>query len=191
MLLSTLFACSPEYKIVHDYIPPHDNRGLTCIDRKCSANRQQCQFQCNEGFKTCLIDQEEIARDNFPEQLSDYYHQMDIYHVKMEQYHHEYERYQQRNRHLRHLQDKALKFCQQKKIEKHQCSDFHHFKKKRNKLYQPYAPSEPMKPSLTNSIHHMQQSCTHNCQCDQQFDKCYIGCGGKVNSRKVCIENCN
>jgi len=186
-----LSACSPQYKLVHDYYPPKQNKGMECINKQCTKNRNSCQNSCNNNFQNCLINQEKAAHHNYPILLDNYYHEMELYQSDLSLYHEKINNYHLKKDNIKLKMNNALNHCNKKHKDDKQCSEYHHYKKKLKKIYRPYHPNQPIKPSLAHSIRDFQKSCSKNCQCDDLFNQCYIGCGGKIDTRKICISNCN
>jgi len=51
-------------------------------------------------------------------------------------------------------------------------------------------PDRPEKPILLQLTRRFQSICSNNCNCSNDFSKCFISCGGDIEEKKVCIENC-
>jgi hypothetical protein len=201
ILFLLLSACSPQYQLVHDYSPPKQTKGMECVNKKCTKNRNSCQKRCNSNFQNCLITQKKAAHQSYTIQLDNYYHEMELYQSDLALYREKIDNYHLKKDIIKLKMEKALNHCNKKhnankhKPNKHnpnkQCSKYHQYKKKLKKLYRPYHPHQPAKPSLAYTIREFQKHCSKKCQCDDLFNYCYIGCGGKIESRTICIKNCD
>lgn len=191
ILFFSLSACSPQYKLVYDYNPPEHEKGMQCINRQCIKNQNTCQLNCNSTYKGCLSNQEIAARENYPILLDTYYHEMELYESDLYLYHEKLNSYQLKKELVALKIDTALKYCNKRHIENKHCSDYHFNKKRLKKIPRPYRPTQPGKPLLVSSIRAFQKLCSKDCQCNNLFNLCYIGCGGQVDSRRLCTKNCN
>ncbi len=180
MLLFT--ACSPKYKIVKEYHPPKTTattpQTSICLGT-CQTKRQACKSSCKSAFNTCKIKADQIAKERYTKQMQYYTQALE-----------------------RYVNDVNIQM---------QFSAFDYYS---DSFYLPYARGpfyghanslfwydpmpiysygpRPQRPSLKQEIRKAQaEFCDLDCGCTQQFDDCYIGCGGEVTSKKVCIENCS
>lgn len=185
-----MIACGPQYKIVHDYVPPENPLGLSCIQQQCANNQKVCQLECNDVFEMCMQRQEHQARADFPHLMEKYHAQMDTYHAEKALYNERYENYRLKLELLQDRQKFSLNTCRQQRVAKKHCRSYHQYQREINDMTRPTRPYQPSKPSLKRNIRQAQRQCSRDCRCDKMFNKCYVGCGGKVNSRKVCIKNC-
>ena len=193
LALTILFisSCAPKYKIVHDYTPPTSTYGLSCLNKQCHKENSHCKHQCQTQFNNCLIKQEHDAAGDYNHILNEYHVKLEHYHNELEYYFQDKEHYRKNKKFLKHKQEHALEQCKNKNLSKEKCPSYKRIKKKLNRLNKPYKPVKPHKPSLQQVIAEYQRSCQSDCQCKQGFNQCYVGCGGQVNSRKICIDNCD
>lgn len=192
LILISLFiffnsACSPRYKIIHDYIPPENESGLACLQQQCHKDNLHCHSQCQKKYNQCLHTQDKAARENFYLVLDDYYSSLELYQSDLELFYEKEKSFHSKKQLLEYKKDQFYKKC---KLNKEFCSKHKKYKKKLKKLYRPYKPQKPHKPGLQEEISIAQQSCHSDCQCQDKYNQCYISCGGIVNTRKICLENC-
>jgi len=64
-------------------------------------------------------------------------------------------------------------------------------RRERGALVLPDPPERPGEPTLEALVARYQADCRRDCDCDATFRACYIGCGGTVRSRRVCVANCD
>ena len=89
---------------------------------------------------------------------------------------------------LEYKKTEAEKKC---KLNPQTCSEYKKNKKKIKKLHHPQRPIKPYKPRLQDEIAHAQKLCSLDCKCKDRYNLCYVSCGGTIDTRKICIENCN
>jgi hypothetical protein len=184
-------SCAPKYKIVHDYTPPTSTYGLSCLNKQCHKQNLYCQNLCLEQYTHCQQLQEQNAIDDFNQILGEYYAKLELHQSKLDLYFQKQKIYLQDKKFLKRKQKHALEQCESKQLNKHNCPNYKKFKKKLKKLNKPYKPHKPFKPTLRQTIVDYQKFCHNDCQCKENFNQCYVGCGGQVNSRKICIDNCD
>ncbi|WP_457638655.1 hypothetical protein [Persephonella sp.] len=187
-LLVFLASCSPKYKIEKVYYPPEDR---VCVE-KCDKDYTECTAKCLEKHKECLKDSADRAekiyrklRDEYERLLSRYYRNYDLYTREMEIY----------EKNLSSLR-KELKFysrlCSQYK-DKEACSRREKTRKKLKHLEanRPQPPEKPRQVNFEEILEKERKACSCDCGCRDIYDACYQSCGGKVEIKKVCVENCD
>ena len=55
---------------------------------------------------------------------------------------------------------------------------------------EPILPNRPDKPILSKEIKRAQKSCSNKCGCQKEYDNCFVSCGGTLDYKKFCVENC-
>ena len=192
LILISLFvffnsACSPRYKIIHDYIPPANDSGLACLQQHCHKDNLHCHSECQKNYNQCLNSQDKGVRKDFNLVLDKYYTNLELYQSDLELFYEKEKSFHSETKLLEHKKDQFLKKC---KLDNEFCSEHKKYLKKLKNLHQPYMPKKPDKPNLLEEISKAQQSCHSDCQCQDKYNTCYISCGGVVNTRKICLENC-
>jgi len=183
-------ACSPKYKIVHDYSAPNTESGLQCINQQCQAENTQCQKSCSNKFDSCLVDEEEKAKNDFNKILDQYYLTLESYQNKLEVFYYNEKLYHENIRLYKDNKQRALEECAIKKVAKKHCSKYQRAVKSYHLNLRPNRPAKPYKPTLRRTTIEYQKVCKNSCQCNDHFNQCYVSCGGKVHTRKICIDNC-
>lgn len=185
-----LVGCAPTYKVQKHYIFPNDNASKKCLDN-CRIKKDICKRDCETNYKKCLDSAYEKAQDIYS--LSDMEYQR-----KYNEYRNDFNRYYISLSVWQRSYDQSYK-------------DFIYFSKQCKKFKQKYAckrkieldytlrrlletkPKEPTKPtrsSFEEILSKQQLYCKNNCECDDEYDICFNGCGGKIVVEKICIENC-
>jgi len=171
-VMAGLAGCAgPRYATEVRYLPPTTEAGLSCI-QGCQTDRQACQSDCRARRESCIADIGPKADAAFEEALRRYEAQRRVY--------------------LRELQfyrlDRAM-----------------HVGFYRDPFYfgypgpfwytdrylddPPIPPEAPDRAAIRQQL--IDQQCSLQCGCQGAFDQCYVGCGGQVERRVVCIENCD
>jgi hypothetical protein len=183
LVLSMLFftACSPKYKVVKEYHPPkitNSSEATICIGL-CESKRTVCKTKCEEAFGSCKVKAHRIAKERYATKMQKYTAQLESYVNSIQPYNYDMRFY--------HFDYYGYPFY----YPRYGYGGF------ANSLfwydpmpYYSYAP-KPKKPSLEQEkLKAEAEFCDLDCGCSQKFDTCYIGCGGQVVSKKLCIENC-
>jgi len=184
MLLMT--ACSPKYKIVKEYHPPkiaNSSESAICLG-VCESAKKACLSQCEASFSSCKVKAHRIAKQRYAAKMQKYTQALENYVNTIHDYRFErgfinfsYAGY-------------GYPYYYNPRYYGYANSLF---------WYDPmpfyvdsYLPPKPKKPSLEREkLKAEAEFCDLDCGCAQKFDSCYIGCGGEVVHKKVCIENCS
>ncbi|NPA57940.1 MAG: hypothetical protein GXN94_01470 [Aquificae bacterium] len=191
LFLLTVFlisACSPKYRTEKVYYPPPDK---SCVER-CIKDRLKCQSDCQDRYNRCLkqsvLRAERIYRqveDQYEKELKRYYREYDLY-LKKKGY------AESQLKRLRQELDFYRRICSRYK-DREACDRKKQLEKRlryiKNKKLKP--PAKPRKVSFDEILKQERKACTCDCGCKEIYDACYQSCGGKVEVRKVCIENCD
>ncbi len=178
-----LSACSPKYKVVKEYHPPKATQSTqtnVCLGL-CENKRSVCKSKCEEAFSSCKVKAHRIANQRYAAKIQKYTTQLESYVNEMDMNNFDMRFY--------HMDYYAYPFYSPRYGSR--------YGGYANSLfwydpmpYSSYAP-KPRKPSLQQEkLLAETEFCDLDCGCTQSFDNCYIGCGGQVVSKKICIENC-
>lgn len=166
-----LSACaSPRYATEVRYVPPATEAGMACL-QGCHVEMKACQADCQSRREACIAGIEPRVDVAFEEALK-------RYEVERQRYMRERQFYQL---------DHALNF-----------GYYHHpfyygypgpfWYTDRFYDDPPVPPAAPDRATIRKRV--IDQHCNEPCGCQEGFDQCYVGCGGQVERRVVCIENC-
>ena len=184
LIASMLFlsACSPKYKVVKEYHPPKISQNATstsiCLGN-CEVKRTACKRTCESAFTSCQVKAHRIANQRYAKK-------MQAYTAKLENY---VDEMQMNNFNMR-FDYFGYPFYRPR-------YGYGPYGGYANSLFW-YDPMpmyrhvpKPHKPSLEQEkLKAETEFCDLDCACTQKFDDCYIGCGGEIASKKICIENC-
>ncbi|MFP4639691.1 MAG: hypothetical protein ACLFMY_04545 [Guyparkeria sp.] len=169
-----LSACAaPRYATEVRYAPPATEAGMTCL-KGCHVELQACQADCQSRREACIAGIEPRVDAAFEEALKRY---------ELERRHY------MRERQFYQL-DQALHF-----------GFYHHpfyygypgypgpfWSTDRYWDDPPVPPVAPDRAVIRAEV--IDRHCNEPCGCQEAFDQCYVDCGGQVERRVVCIENC-
>ena len=189
LAISMLFlsACSPKYKVVKEYHAPKvsQNADTSVCLGNCETQRNACKSKCDAALSSCKMKAHRVALERYEakmqrytQKLESYVNQMDMNQIRMSFF---------------YARPYGSPFYGRG-------YGYHPYGGFANSLfwydpmpfygYGTYGP-KPRKPSLAKEQRLAEaEFCDGDCACTQKFDNCYIGCGGEVLSKKVCIENC-
>lgn len=169
MLLSAC-AAAPRYATEVRYVPPAGTQAQQCL-QGCRVEMQACQADCQSRREACIEEIEPQVDAAFAEALK-------RYDVERQHYMRERQFYQ-----IEH----ALHF-----------GYYHHpfyysypgpfWYTDRYWDDPPVPPAAPDRAAIRERV--IDEQCNQPCGCQAAFDQCYVGCGGQVERRVVCIENC-
>ncbi|WP_457642467.1 hypothetical protein [Persephonella sp.] len=183
-----LVSCSPKYRVIKEYSPLPNTE---CLD-KCVKNFNKCQYTCNDKYIHCLNNAISKAEKIYQKLSAEY-------EKRYEKYLREYRFYEKRLKNYRENINKYVemlkiyeKFCLKYK-DPEACSMKKILKKEIKKLStkKPEKPEKPIKITLEKVIEDQQSYCNKNCGCHEIFDACYQACGGNIEIKKICVENCD
>ena len=181
--LLILSACSPKYKIVKEYHAPkisNSTQTPICLG-VCETNRNACKQTCDANFSSCQVKAHRIAQERYNAQMQRYTAQLERYVNEMQLDHF--------NAYFYHFDYYGYPYYRSRYGNGYGGYGHSLFWYDPMPFYS-YAP-KPKKPSLKiEQLKAEEEFCDKECACTQKFDNCYIGCGGEIVSKKVCIENC-
>jgi len=192
-VISTLLltACaSPVYKVVYDYIPPPSSNGAACA-MDCQAAQQSCQRPCDEGYNDCMARSHEEARRTHQDDKERYTRDLERYNDDLERYYSDLSGFQEHERDLQDDQDRYDRKCHSEPKDKHACKRLDDVTDELRRMREPTKPTKPQEPNYSETLKEQQGVCSRECGCEVQYNGCYTACGGRVQSRKVCVENCD
>ncbi len=183
MLLFT--ACSPKYKVVKEYHPPkitNSSESAICIG-VCESVRTACLTKCESAFSSCKVKAHRIAKERYQAKMQKYTLALESYVNAVNDY--QFER-------------GFINFSYVGYGYPYYYHPRYHGYANSLFWYDPvplystaYLPPKPKKPSLEQeNLKAEAEFCDLDCGCTKAFDSCYIGCGGSVVNKKICIENC-
>jgi hypothetical protein len=175
LAVGALGGCAtPQYATQTTFIPPQTAKGLVCI-AQCQTELKQCQNTCAAARQSCIANIEPAAQEAFASALK-------AYEVARKQYEIDRQFYEL-NRSLH------MGFANPVFVPGYgwvMRPGFYHDD------YYDDAPTPPVAPSLAEErkrlIH--EQCDSAPCPCEENFEQCYVGCGGGVKKSVVCIANC-
>ncbi len=183
-----LAGCGARYEVIEDFVPPADSKARSCITG-CEQQRQACDTACDQRLQACRKRAEARARADLPARRRAYLDRLDIYLRERELW----------------LDEKALQLHQRQLLEariaqleprctqddRSGCSELQRLRRERDALMLPDPPERPEEPTLEALAARYRADCRRDCDCEVSFRACYIGCGGAVHSRRVCVANCD
>jgi len=184
LVCSMLFlsACSPKYKVVKEYHPPkilNSSEASICVG-VCESTRSACKATCEAAFSSCQVKAHRIAKQRYAVKMQQYTNQLENYvddmymgSYDMRFYHFDYYGYPYYYPRYGGYANSLFWYDPM---------PYYHYSSYQNKPKKPSLAQEKLKAEA--------EVCDLDCGCTQRFDNCYIGCGGKVESKKICIENC-
>jgi len=188
MSLLMLSACGPRYKLVDHFDAPLDPVAKQCV-QSCNQETQSCSQECSKNHARCLDDARRKAQHAMPEQLDFYAVELDLYARDKRRYGLEMDELRETQQFLRRKIIHAEARCIDRKKDKG-CLVAEALSDRLYHLSEPNKPSMPIKPSVRSLTDEYAAHCDSNCGCQQQFKRCYVSCGGKARTEKVCVSNC-
>ena len=192
-LTALLFiACSPKYEIKTLYTQPTTNQGKVCV-KECNVKRETCQVHCNQKRDNCLAQAKSRAKNKFSSLMDEYEHVMHGYEAEMNRYDGEIASWDREHIRLKQQFQTYRGLCDDKKDRKsYECRRARETDDKLSSLenIEPTPPTRPNKPLLSEEIKEAQKSCSNKCGCQKEYDNCFVSCGGTLDYKKFCIENC-
>ena len=164
---------SPQYATEVRYLPPATEAGQSCL-RGCQTDMQACQADCQSRRQSCIAGIEPQVEAAFDQALREYEAARRVY-LRERQY---------------YQIDRTLSF------------GFY-----RHPFYYGYGypapfwytdryfddppipPEAPSREAIRERV--IDEQCNIDCGCQAAFDQCYVGCGGQIDRRVVCVANCD
>lgn len=161
---------TPQYATETRYVPPAGEAGLECL-RGCHLDMMACQADCSSRRQACVRQIEPDVDAAFEAALRRY---------EIERRHYMRERqFYQLDRAMRiglYRDPFYFGFPGAIWYPDHYYND------------PPVPPAAPDRAAIRAEL--IDRQCNQPCGCQAAFDACYIGCGGQLEKRTVCIKHC-
>ncbi|MCL7744315.1 hypothetical protein LV476_05030 [Guyparkeria hydrothermalis] len=161
----------PRYATEVRYVPPTGEEGKSCI-QGCQTEQKACQADCQSQRESCIANIQPTVDAAFDQALRQYESERQVY---------------MRERKFYQL-DRRLSFSA------HRAPFFRSYPDPFWYIDHPYFEDPPVPPVAPGRAGIREQiineECNADCGCQDTFDQCYVGCGGQVERRVVCVENC-
>jgi hypothetical protein len=178
IFMSALFfiGCSPKYRSVSQYTMPKSEAGKACLV-ECQKKQASCKEICKANFEICKVKAEKAAHESYEKKMHEYT-------IRLEQYASDVEMFElERSLYYDGFYGYGYGYYGR---------GFY------NPRYMFWAspmplfvPKKPVKPSLAAEIQAAEMKmCRIDCGCTKSYDDCFVGCGGEVKTKQVCIKNC-
>ncbi|MFO7808108.1 hypothetical protein [Guyparkeria sp.] len=161
----------PRYATEVLYQPPTSQAGLSCLPG-CQTDMQACQADCQSRRQSCIAGIGPQVDAAFDQALR-------LYDAERRVYMRERQYYQL---------DRAMQFgLYRDPFYYGYPASFWYT----DRFYDdpPVSPRPPSRDEIRAAV--IDRECNIDCGCQSAFDQCYIGCGGQVERRVVCVENCD
>jgi hypothetical protein len=186
-----LSACAPKYELVKTRIPPKQSSEVqSCLNKlnsnflKCSKNRAIRESICFAKGKEEAERKFLILSEAKVDTTNGYYERKKLYNIEKQRYEKNYSTTLQ-------LAEYHKQKCRSALFGRAQhCSKAKVFAYKLLSLEAPIKPSKPKVISLSELIETEQSKCRNLSDCDGQFDTGFVVCGGRIETKKICVKNC-
>lgn len=171
MVLGLAGCASPQYATEVRYLPPATEAGQSCL-RGCQTDMQACQADCQSRRQSCIAGIQPQVDAAFDQALRQYEAERRVY-MRERQY---------------YQLDRAMQFGLYRDPFYYGYPASFWFT---DRFYDdpPIPPEAPSREAIRAAV--IDQECNIDCGCQAAFDQCYVGCGGQVERRVVCVENCD
>jgi hypothetical protein len=189
----------PVFRIKRIPVPPENKEGQACVT-KCIKKIKACRNECQQAYKQCDQDAPEAARLIYEKAYDRYLKNLKVYNEEMkawDYYTKEHERLikereNQLNYNRRHCRDPFYDriYCERASVINDELKERY----SRYDTLLKMKPKYPAKPSEEILIQKEREKCNNEskkCGCEDKFESCFIDCGGKFETKRICIENCD
>ncbi len=183
-----LNACGgPRYEIRYRYLPSQD---LPCV-KSCEEKFLRCKEEIRREREKCLENSRKEALKLYQEALKAYKKELKTYRERLALYQEEISTFQEKEETLRADYQFFKKMCREKD-EGYACSRAKELRKRLKKLAaeRPSPPEKPVKPRIEDFLDPLTALCPEGKACEEQFQKCFLACGGALIPERICVENC-
>lgn len=190
----------------------------TLCAASCRQEFRSCESACQSRHQICMSEQETAAAKQLPIALIEYNQALGLFHDKLDFYHQKSIEFERNSQRLEERLHRARHRCaadrkqyQSAYFEKHQknpsripesdlagCIDADTYERRLGRLASPEPPLEPEPvtlASLTERLQaercHLNCGCNLACGCASRNESCFLGCGGELRQRRVCVKNCD
>ena len=162
---------APRFATEVRYLPPTTEAGRACL-QGCKIEMQACQADCQSRRASCVAGIEPQVDTAFEQALRRYEAERRVY---------------MRERQFYRL-DRTLHFGFYSHPFYYGYPDPFWYT---DRYFDdaPVPPEAPSRAAIRERL--IDEQCNIECGCQATFDQCYVGCGGQVDRRVVCIENCD
>ncbi len=183
-----MLSCGPKYKIVKTYIPPKDE---ACL-KGCKRRLAECKNKCFENYRKCLKESADRAKKIYEVLYEDYKRSLEDYYFQYREYLFALERFRSIEYSLREDYKFYSRICSKYK-DREACRRRDYLKRfLRNLPYErPVKPVRPVKPDYRRILAKESKACNCDCRCTQEYNVCFQSCGGRIETKKICVENCD
>ncbi len=181
-------SCSPKYEVKTIYKLPETEDGKKCISQ-CQIQYEFCKKECNQNYQKCLNSALKRAKEIYKEAEKDYQ-------IKFKKYYREYSLYTEAYRSWLNKYERTKSdfeyYSRKCSIDKKWCDEKNYYSRLLSELYshKPKEPFKPQEPSFEKILQVQQSKCDKECGCKNEYDTCFQSCGGKIEYKKICVENC-
>jgi len=185
---------TPEYRTQTKAIRPQGPEGQECVadcEKKARISRTDCKKENDLCYQRAPKKAKQIYpeyRENYTAELELYLVEDKLYNRRKKQLYNEYktreEDYELYNMYCAAGDASACRI-------KNKIKDILFNLEKKNIELKKNKPNPPKKPTiklLTKLIR--KKYCKKDCDPKDQFKKCFIQCGGKIETTRICIKNC-
>ena len=183
-------SCSPKYEVVYIYHPPETTEGRKCIE-ECKIKKINCNKRCNKERNICYKEAINLAKKIYEEKLREYNIEYKNYLEMYKNYKRELWEWKKRKSELESNYDYFARICS---VEKKFCPEKEFYFKllAKQNVDKPIEPEKPVKPNISKIIEKKKRKlCNLNCNCTDEFNICFQNCGGEIEIKKICVENCD
>lgn len=165
--------CSAKYERINEYISPTSEAGKACLI-ECQKQYGSCKEICKANFEICKVGADKAAKANFERKMQVYVGRLERYAAELQMY---------------ELERDLYYFPGY-----YGYRDYGFYYPHRMYWMHPYPyfrPVKPKKPTMDEEIKLAEmQMCQIDCGCLKTYDSCFVGCGGSVKQKEICVENC-
>ena len=181
--------CAPQYAVKNIYIPPVGQKAKQCIN-ECTNTRNECQSKCDLQYNQCINDAYERAKDIKALEDIEYKKRYNIYKIAMDKY--RLKLYNWQNQYDSSYKDYNYFLDKCRKKDSYACDRQRELRYTLDKLsrIKPIHPKIPYKKSFEVIYDNEKRGCKNECGCQKDYDICFLNCGGEIQIKKICIENC-
>lgn len=189
--LSLLLFCScstkPEYHIHKTYIG-----GDKKCTEKCEYEKKKCDIKCEKEYKTCIEFAKSEAKKIYRDRQIAYRYEIGRYSRLYEDYLKEYDKWFLRYEVIYDEYSYYRRRCEKDKKDSYACEKSDKLKRELDNLsfLKPSPPVKPKPADFSSIFKNLKKDCDKKCNCEEDFDRCFSLCGGKIKIEKICIKNC-
>lgn len=176
LVLAAAAACvagcaTPRYETVQSYESPASPEGQVCV-KGCEAALDACRAECRATWQACAEGLEPQVDEGYARALKHYAEELRLYR-------HDLDHYQW---------DLWLGWGHGYSGFWYSPWPYHGWPG----FYPGHYPSPPGDPPTKEAVRAslLKSQCRDDCGCQSGYDACFVGCGGKVETRTRCVADC-